>query len=124
MHFDVVYATQLLAAAIILNSSSSLENDEVVDRERRSNLPSRTRRPAPWRLCKWSNGHTDSLNGGTTAAAKLETHTSGDSVAHKRAVGSPTECALLELTQELGFNFEYVRRQQLLVFGDVSKTIK
>lgn len=36
-------------------------------------------------------------------------------------VGSPTECALLELALELGFNPELIRKQQLMVYGDVSR---
>ncbi|XP_026190621.1 plasma membrane calcium-transporting ATPase 1 [Cyclospora cayetanensis] len=33
-------------------------------------------------------------------------------------VGSPTECALLELAAELGYGAEDIRKQQLLVYGD------
>lgn len=36
-----------------------------------------------------------------------------------RHVGSPTECALLELAQELGFSPEETRKQQLMTYGDV-----
>ncbi|OEH79990.1 calcium-translocating p-type pmca-type protein [Cyclospora cayetanensis] len=38
-------------------------------------------------------------------------------------VGSPTECALLELAAELGYGAEDIRKQQLLVYGDALRTI-